>query len=143
VTTPDPSELNTINADSLVSTEDLTNPADLSMLPASGDDFLPKFSQEDFTNVAGGLKLPGIVDHPQAPAGASGMRKKIIDYAMTKLGQPYVWGALDCSGLVQMSYASVGVDLPRISYQQARYGRTVDLKAAKPGDLIAWGRERP
>ena len=62
------------------------------------------------------------------------------------LGVPYVWGGtdpdkgLDCSGLVQLVYKQLGVDLPRVSRDQAQEGRPVaSLAEAKPGDLLAFG----
>lgn len=56
-------------------------------------------------------------------------------------GTPYEWGGvsslgIDCSGLVQTTYAARGVQLPRDSAQQAAAGVAVDPAAARPGDLI-------
>jgi cell wall-associated NlpC family hydrolase len=104
-----------------------------------GMDFLPKMDVNQFSEAMSGVQLPGgPFERPVAPVASSGMRKKVIDFAMTKIGQPYVWGGLDCSGLVQMAYASVGVDLPRVSFQQANYGRQIARDQAQPGDLVAW-----
>jgi cell wall-associated NlpC family hydrolase len=68
---------------------------------------------------------------------------QVIKIAKKYLGIPYLWGGtnpdkgLDCSGLVQLVYKQVGVDLPRVSRDQARAGTKVDsLKQAKPGDLV-------
>lgn len=69
----------------------------------------------------------------------------VVAEARKYLGLPYVWGGtdptkgMDCSGLVQVVYKSLGYDLPRVSYQQARSGTPVSSMAeAQPGDLIAW-----
>ena len=56
-------------------------------------------------------------------------------------GTPYEWGGvsslgIDCSGLVQTTYAARGVQLPRDSSMQAAAGVAVEPSAASPGDLI-------
>lgn len=43
---------------------------------------------------------------------------------------------MDCSGLLFTSFKSVGIDLPRISWQQAEAGRQVRISDVKPGDLL-------
>jgi gamma-D-glutamyl-L-lysine dipeptidyl-peptidase len=52
----------------------------------------------------------------------------IIASAKQLLGTPYLWGGrtsngVDCSGLVQIGYATAGLHLPRDSYQQFYVGR--------------------
>jgi peptidoglycan DL-endopeptidase CwlO len=71
---------------------------------------------------------------------------EVVATARKYLGVPYVWGGtdptkgLDCSGLVQLVYQQLGVDLPRVSRDQAQEGRPVaSLAEAKPGDLLAFG----
>ena len=70
----------------------------------------------------------------------------MVSDARTYLGVPYVWGGtdpakgLDCSGLVQRVYADLGIDLPRVSQDQARAGTAVPgLAQARPGDLVCFG----
>lgn len=71
----------------------------------------------------------------------------VVASARKYLGVPYVWGGtdpqkgLDCSGLVQRAFADLGIDLPRVSYQQAAAGTQVDggLANAQPGDVLAFG----
>jgi peptidoglycan DL-endopeptidase CwlO len=70
----------------------------------------------------------------------------LVDRAMTYLGTPYVWGGtdpevgLDCSGFVQRVHRDLGIELPRVSRDQARAGTPVaSLDEARPGDVLAFG----
>ncbi len=61
-------------------------------------------------------------------------------------GSPYEWGGVtpwgvDCSGLVQTTYAARGVMLPRDSSLQARLGTAVERGAVRPGDLLFFRSE--
>ncbi|MEO1131562.1 MAG: C40 family peptidase [Cyanobacteria bacterium J06639_1] len=75
----------------------------------------------------------------------------ILDYAERASQQPnrYLWGGtvgpnFDCSGIVQRSFASQGIRLPRDSYQQADFCTPVleapptsdDMARLQAGDLI-------
>lgn len=78
-------------------------------------------------------------------AGGAVTGEQVALKALEMVGLPYVWGGtdpqkgVDCSGLVQSAYASFGIDLPRLSADQARAGTPVaSLDQAQPGDLIAW-----
>jgi hypothetical protein len=56
-------------------------------------------------------------------------------------GSPYLWGGVtswgvDCSGLVQTTFAARGISLPRDSRQQAECGENISLDAIRPGDLL-------
>ena len=86
------------------------------------------------------------VDGTVAGSTGSTPGDAVVAEARKYLGVPYVWGGtnprtgLDCSGLVQTVYAKLGIDLPRVSYQQARVGQPVaSLAQAQPGDILAFG----
>jgi hypothetical protein len=81
--------------------------------------------------------------HGSEPDGILELRAGITKDARSFVGTPYVWGGttpsgFDCSGFVQYVYHENGVDLPRVSYQQADSGQRLPLQALKPGDLVAW-----
>lgn len=67
-----------------------------------------------------------------------------VDLAMKALqnGTPYVWGGnsltkgVDCSGLVQQIYKQLGINIPRVTYDQAKHGKPVPLNQLRPGDLV-------
>jgi cell wall-associated NlpC family hydrolase len=67
---------------------------------------------------------------------------KIITLAKQKLGHKYVWGAtgktetFDCSGFTKYVYQKNGINLPRTSINQSKYGKYVSRSQLKPGDLV-------
>ncbi|MBO3446444.1 C40 family peptidase, partial [Clostridium sp. CCUG 7971] len=69
---------------------------------------------------------------------------KVIEFAKTLLGKPYVWGAegpssFDCSGFTQYVFKkSVGVSIPRVSRDQAKFGQYINKSDIKKGDLISF-----
>lgn len=66
-----------------------------------------------------------------------------ISYAMSHLGDPYVWGGngphgWDCSGLVMAAYRQAGVSLPRVADAQYRATRSLSRGELRRGDLVFW-----
>jgi LysM repeat protein len=64
-----------------------------------------------------------------------------VRFALSWLGTPYVYGGeshngIDCSSLVQKSFASCGVRLPRVAKDQAKIGRLVAPENLQPGDRL-------
>ena len=109
------------------------------------------------------LESMGLVS-PSAAGLSPGARVRgpqAIEYAIrrggSQLGVPYSWGGgkpagpstgvddganivgFDCSGLVQVSFAGVGVLIPKYSGDQYDTGRKVPVSQAKRGDLLFWG----
>ena len=74
--------------------------------------------------------------------GAVGNYGSVVDYAMSRIGCPYVWAAegpnaFDCSGLVRWAYLQVGVSLPH--YTESLYAcakNCVPISEARPGDVL-------
>jgi hypothetical protein len=69
------------------------------------------------------------------------------EVAQMFLHAPYYWGGvqsngLDCSGLVETSFAACGIKLPRDAYMQEKCGQELaikdDLSGLKRNDLIFW-----
>ena len=66
----------------------------------------------------------------------------VVDYAESRLGCPYVWGAsgpnsFDCSGLTMWCYAQIGISLPH--YDRSQYAAAkmrLNPEDAAPGDIL-------
>lgn len=66
----------------------------------------------------------------------------LLNLAEKQLGKDYVWGAngpdsFDCSGLTRYVYKEAfGITIPRVSYDQAKFGKEVSKDELIPGDLV-------
>jgi peptidoglycan DL-endopeptidase CwlO len=76
------------------------------------------------------------------PTDATPAEVLAITYAISKLGDAYVWGAagpsaFDCSGLTMMAWAHAGVTLDHYTVDQLSEGSPVASSSAiSPGDLV-------
>lgn len=112
--------------------------------PQTGPQFRPQGSGED----AGESELPEPDQRPRT--GRPGYRTtpesvrlgmQAASLAREQLGKQYQWGAtgpdrFDCSGLCYWVFGQLGVQLPRVSHDQARAGRKVGLSELQAGDLV-------
>ncbi len=94
--------------------------------------------------------------HPPTPTASDIQARlpQVISFAHTAATRAnyYLWGGTvgpnyDCSGLVQQSFVSAGIWLPRDAYQQEAFTQPMlnpdhplaDLSQLQPGDLIFFG----
>lgn len=74
----------------------------------------------------------------------SASASNVIAIAKKYLGIPYVWGGttprgFDCSGLTSYVFRQVGINLPRVSRDQQRFGMRISTSQVQPGDLVFRG----
>jgi len=100
-------------------------------------------SKTNWASAAAAAGLSGTdTDYATGTAGTAS-EQGVVSEAAKYLGVPYQWGGtdpskgLDCSGLTQLVYKNLGIDLPRTASQQATSGQAVaSLTDARPGDLV-------
>ena len=100
----------------------------------------PESNQADSDKAAADDAPPVVADPPPAGSGVSAA----LNYARSKLGLPYRWGAsgpssFDCSGLTMMAWRAGGKSLPHYSAAQYSASTPISRAALRPGDLVFWG----
>lgn len=93
--------------------------------------------------------LPAQAKAANTALGEDGRVQGLLQRALALLGTPYRWGGtspdrgFDCSGLVGYVFrTALGIDLPRVSREQAKTGELVaDRAALAAGDLVFFGRK--
>lgn len=89
----------------------------------------------------GGCAPAHIAPEP-LPGLSQGGRSPVVAAARSLTGVRYKYGGespqsgFDCSGLTWWAYRQVGVELPRVSYDQYEAGRPVGRHDIRPGDLV-------
>ncbi len=88
--------------------------------------------------LAGSVPLTVGRKHPRR---ALSLGRRAVRLAARELGTPYRYGGIspsgfDCSGLVAYVYGRLGVRLPHNAAAQYAYGRAVDRRHLRPGDLV-------
>ncbi len=73
--------------------------------------------------------------------GSTNTYFNVAETAKMYLGTPYRSGGtsksgMDCSGLVMTSFKEHGIDLPRVSRDQANVGKNISIKKVSKGDLL-------
>ena len=69
------------------------------------------------------------------------LSQQIEKTAKSKLGKKYKWGgngpyAYDCSGFTKEVFRLNGINIPRVSKDQAKVGKKISKKNLQKGDLI-------
>ncbi|MEE9963992.1 MAG: C40 family peptidase [Propionicimonas sp.] len=101
----------------------------------------PSDRQQVDNGDSGDTPDPGDIPDPGDYGDVNARVKKAIAYAVSKVGNSYVWGAsgpnsFDCSGLMLAAYRKAGISLPHSSAAQAGRGRAVSKSKLRPGDLV-------
>ncbi len=84
--------------------------------------------------------------HTPAQESAPPLANRAADHALAMVGKPYRYGGntpkgFDCSGLVQYSYARVGVKLPHGTRHLLQVSQPVSRNKLKRGDLVFFTQE--
>jgi hypothetical protein len=85
------------------------------------------------------VKKPKVIYTPE---------KKNLEKMVKQLqGSPYVWAEegpdrFDCSGFTYYMYGSMGIEIPRVAREQAKYGKKISPKELQYGDLIFFATNR-
>ena len=79
--------------------------------------------------------------YPSIAVRGDSIGVQALRFALTKVGDPYVWGAagpsaFDCSGLVKWAYAQVGISLMHFTGDQWNEGEHISRSELEPGDLV-------
>jgi cell wall-associated NlpC family hydrolase len=67
--------------------------------------------------------------------------RQIENNSKQLLGKKYVWGATgpynyDCSSFTQKVYRDAGINIPRVSREQARVGQYINYNNLRKGDMV-------
>lgn len=95
-------------------------------------------------STSGSVAVKSVVKRPMRVGNATGTLASVIENARSYQGTPYVFGGttrdgMDCSALLQLSFADAGVDIPRSSNEQAVWGEPIKPTELRPGDFLFFG----
>lgn len=106
-----------------------------------GANYITKTSSDSVTNIKESTETT-TSNSQVANQGSTEAAKKVVDVAQSLLGVKYSWGGtttagFDCSGFTQYVYKNaLGINIPRVSRDQAKAGTGVAVNQAKAGDLL-------
>jgi len=95
-------------------------------IPFNNQHFQPRIHQASYTNHRNNLY---------------NLTRQIENNSKQLLGKKYVWGATgpynyDCSGFTQKIYRDAGINIPRVSREQARVGQYINYNNLRKGDMV-------
>jgi probable lipoprotein NlpC len=95
-------------------------------------------------STSGSVAVKSVVKRPMRVGNATGTLASVIENARSYQGTPYVFGGttrdgMDCSALLQLSFADAGIDIPRSSNEQAAWGDPIKPTELQPGDFLFFG----
>jgi probable lipoprotein NlpC len=93
---------------------------------------------------SGTVVAKSVTKRPMRIGNATGALASVIENARAYYGVPYLFGGttrlgMDCSALLQLSFADAGIDIPRSSNEQAAWGEPVKPTELRPGDFLFFG----
>jgi cell wall-associated NlpC family hydrolase len=96
------------------------------------------------TTSSGAVTTKTVTRRPTRMGNATGALASVIENARAYQGVPYLFGGttrlgMDCSALLQLSFADAGIDIPRSSNEQAAWGEPIKPTQLKPGDFLFFG----
>jgi len=101
-------------------------------------------SEHDLAHLIAAQEAPA---SQQMPANVNERVQSVLAQALAQIGIRYRWGGtapstgFDCSGLVKYVFqTALGIELPRVSREQAQRGQPVDRQELTPGDLVFFSR---
>ena len=107
-----------------------------------GAKYITKTSSDSVSNIKESTETTTKPSSQVANQGSTEASKKVVDVAQSLLGVKYSWGGtttagFDCSGFTQYVYKNaLGIDIPRVSRDQARAGTAVSMNNKRAGDLL-------
>jgi peptidoglycan DL-endopeptidase CwlO len=103
-------------------------------------------SKENFFNSKAFAQAEAIFEktghYPAMKIQGNSQGDRVVRYALSMLGEPYVWGGaspsvgFDCSGLVVWAYAQIGITLEHFTGDLWDEVVHIPYSEAQPGDLV-------